>query len=108
MDILEQHTTPDGFLKFVVCRNDDDVCLGFDGFAWHTHPELLADDGVSEDVAVRRFVDGLLAGRVVIAVARVGGAVRDVWVTDDVESDLKHKRDDENIEFRYWDGSNAA
>lgn len=108
MDILEQHTSPDGFLKFVVCRDTDAICLGFDGFAWHTHPELLAGDGVSEDAAVRQFVDGLLTGRAVIAIFRVEGVARDVWVTDDVESDLKHKRDDETIEFRYWDGSKAV
>ena len=108
MDIIELHTSADGLLKFVVCRDAGVICLGFVGFGWHTHPELLAGDGVSEDAAVRQFVDELLAGRVVIAVAHVGGAVRDVWVTDDIESDLKYKQDDVTIEHRYWDGSKAA
>ena len=108
MEIVEQHTTPDGILKFVVCQDADGISMGFDGFAWHTHPELLADDGLTEDAAMRQFIDGLIAGRIVIALARVSGAVRDVWVTDNIESDRKYKRDDETIEFRYWDGRNAV
>ena len=108
MEIIEQHTSPDGLLRFMVCRDAGDICLGFDGFPWHTHPDLLASDGVTEEAAVRQFVDGLLRGRALIAVARVGEAVRDVWITHDVGSELKFKSKDETIEFRYWDGSKAA
>jgi hypothetical protein len=108
MDILEQHVSPDGLLKFIVCRDDGDVCLGFDGYPWHTHPELLVSDGVSPEVATRQFVDELLAGRIVIVVSRAEGVVRDVWITDDTESQLKYKMPNETLEFRYWDGRQAT
>jgi hypothetical protein len=39
----EQHVTPDGALTLVVARDDDgDITVGFDGFPWHTHGDLLA------------------------------------------------------------------
>jgi hypothetical protein len=34
--------------------------------------------------------------------------VRDVWVTDDPTSDLRHQPEDETIEFRYWSGRRAG
>jgi len=62
MQILEQHESPDGVLKFVVGREDDgDVYLGFQGVGWHTHADILAAmSGLSEDAAVREFVERLL------------------------------------------------
>ena len=107
MEILEQHLSPDGMLTFIVGREDGEVCLGFEGYPWHTHPDLLAADGVSPEAATRQFVDALLAGRTVIVVSRAGSTVRDVWITDDAESELKNKMPDETLEFRYWDGQQA-
>jgi len=51
-------------------------------------------------------VDDLLNSRAIIAIARVGDTIRDVWVTDTRIPD-KYKPEDETIEFRYWDGSRA-
>ena len=105
MQTLEQHQSPDGVLQFIVLRDDDgDISLGFDGFAWHTHPEIFSLDGETKDVAVRRFVDDLLAGRSIIAIARVRGQIRDMWVAEDATPD-KYKPEDEVIEFRRWNGA---
>jgi uncharacterized protein (DUF433 family) len=30
-----------------------------------------------------------------------------VWVTDDIEAELRYRQANEDIEFRYWDGTNA-
>jgi hypothetical protein len=108
MEIIEEHRTPDGLFRFIVERSDTgDLSLGFDGFAGHTHGDILASlAGVSVDVAVRQYIDALLAGKSFIAVARVGEQIRDVWVTDDPRPD-KYKPDDETIHFRYWDGRPA-
>jgi hypothetical protein len=108
MEIIEEHRTPDGLFRFIVERSDTgDLSLGFDGFAGHTHGDILASlAGVSIEVAVRRYIDALLAGKSLIAVARVGDKIRDVWVTDDLRPD-KHKPDDETIYLRYWDGRPA-
>ncbi len=108
MNVIEQHVSPDGLLKFIVWRRDDgDISLGFDGHDWHTHADLLASlSGLNESTAVRQFVDDVLSGRSIIAIARVGNVIRDIWVTDDSPPD-KYKPDDETIKFRYWDGSSA-
>jgi hypothetical protein len=109
MHILEEHRNQDGSLRFLVGRGPDgDISLGFDGFAWHTHADVLSSlSGLSQDAAVRLFVDDLLNSRTINAVARVGGRIRDVWVTETTTPD-KHKPEDETIEFRYWSGRPAA
>ena len=58
----------------------------------------------SEELAVRRFVRDLLSDRSILAVLRIGGTIRDVWITADPQSDLRYKSDDEVLEFRYWSG----
>ena len=109
LQLIEQHRSPDGLLTLKVGREaDGDVCIGFDGYSWHTHADILASlSGLREDEAVRQFVDDLIGGRAIIAVARVSGKVRDVWVVDEPTPD-KYKPDDETIEFRYWDGRSVA
>jgi hypothetical protein len=104
VNIIEQHCTPDGLLRFIVVRSHDgDISLGFEGFAWHTHADILASlSGLPQAAAVRRYVDDLLAGRAVIAIARIGERIRDVWVMDG-EFDDKYKPDEETVEFRFWD-----
>lgn len=109
MEVIEEHCTPDGVYRFVVERSDDgDLCLGFDGFPWHTHGDILASlSGLSVEDAVRQYIGDLLAGRSYIGIARVGDRVLDVWVTDDPRPD-KYKPDDETMDFRRWDGEPAA
>src|SRR5438045_4087868 len=47
----------------------------------------------------------VLDGRAVIAVLRVAGAVKDVWVTDDPASESGYLSQGESIELRLWDGT---
>ena len=105
MAIIQQYHSPDGLLKFVVERlENDDIFLGFEGFPWHTHADILANViGLSEEKAVRIFIEELVESRAIIAIARVGGKIHDVWITDNPHPD-KYRPDDETIEFRYWDG----
>jgi len=109
MQIVEEHRSPDGLFKLVVWRDPEgDTTVGFDGFSWHTHADILADmSDLPEDAAMREFVDDTLDGRSIIAVSRVGDTIRDVWVTDTAKAD-KYKPEGETIEFRYWDGSLVA
>ncbi len=105
MDLVAEYISSDGILRFIIERDGDDVSLGFAGYAWHTHADLLAASfGVPEQVAIARFVEDLLNDRSVIAVSRVGGKVQDVWITDDPVSELRYKPEEEAIEFRYWSG----
>jgi hypothetical protein len=109
MQILEVHLTPEGLVRFIVIRtNDGDISLGFDGFPYHTHGDILASTSrLLIDAAVRQYVDALLTGRSYICIARVWGKIRDVWVTTDLRPD-KYTPQNETVEFRYWDGRNAA
>ncbi len=65
---------------------------------------LASEFGTSEELAVNRFVRDLLSDRSILVVSRIGGRIRDVWITADPQSDLHYKSDDEVLEFRYWSG----
>ena len=110
MEILEHHSTPDGLLRLIVTSDDEgDLTIGFEGFEWHTHGDIeSAIRQVPDQVAVQQFITELVTNRAVIAVSRIGGEIRDVWVTADVATELKYKGDQESLEFRSWDGSRAA
>jgi len=109
LQLVEEHQTPDGLLTFKVGKEEDgDTCLGFDGYQWHTHADILSSlSGLPEETAVRKFVDALINNQAIIAVARVGDKIRDVWVADEPVPD-KYKPADETIEFRFWNGKPAV
>ena len=111
MAVVERHTSPDGLLQLIVDRADDgDWSVGLDGFAWHTHGDLLAHDyGGSPDTAVRSFVDDIISSRRVIVISRIDGRIRDAWITDDPSFDeMKYADPNETIEKRLWSGQQAA
>ena len=77
--------------------------MGFEGFPWHMHANVLISVfGFSEERTVNQFVSDLLGDLCIILVSRIGGTIRDVWITADPQSDLRHKSNDEVLEFRYW------
>ncbi|HEV2856754.1 MAG TPA: hypothetical protein VHC97_28460 [Thermoanaerobaculia bacterium] len=105
----EEHRSPDGTLTLVVMCDGEDVTVGFGGFEWHTHGDLLAADypfaditGLTPDEAAQRLVQDILSNRVTLAVLRVGGQVREVWPTLDPEEELRYLQPGEDIEFRLW------
>ena len=104
MKVMEQHSTPNGLLKFVVEDYGNDLAMGFEGYPWHTHPECLPSFSKSNpQEAVRQFVAELLSDQKVIGIVRKSGKIVDAWVADVPERD-KYKPADEEIEFRYWSG----
>ena len=106
MDVLQTFTSPDGFLKLLVVRSGEDISIGFDGSDWHTHPDIIAYEyGVPEEQAVDWFVREVTGNRLTIAVSRVAGGVRAVWITDNPSDELRHLDEGETIQFRKWDGS---
>ncbi len=105
MKATSEYLSPDRQFRFVVCHEEQDISLGFEGFQWHTHADVLASEfGTSEELAVNRFVRDLLSDRSILVVSRIGDTIRDVWITADPQSDLRYKSDDEVLEFRYWSG----
>jgi hypothetical protein len=93
-------------LRLIVTReNDGDVAIGFDGYAWHTHADILASLwGLSENGAIQQFVERIIGDDEIIVVSRVNGEVRDVWPTDDPRGELTYKPPEESLEFRRWSG----
>jgi hypothetical protein len=103
---VEEYVSPDGRLRFlVIACPDGDLALGFDGYPWHTHADILAEgSGLARADAARHFVDDLLSDKSVIAVWGVPGKVQDVWVSEDPARAAAYPRGDEIIELRYWSG----
>jgi plasmid maintenance system antidote protein VapI len=84
-------------------HDQEDVTLGFEGFPRHMNANVLTSVfGISEERTVNQFVSDLLSDQCIILVSRIGGTIRDVWITADPQSDLRHKSNDEVLEFRYW------
>jgi hypothetical protein len=118
MNVIEEHISVDGLLRFVACRDyDGDMTLGFavvcregdndmtSRFYGHTHADILASlYGLPETEAVRNYIDDILEDRTVIAVSRIDDGIRDIWVSDAPVSELSYKPSEETIEFRYWSG----
>lgn len=109
---LTEHVSPDGHLRLRVCTYlDGDIVVGFDGFSWHTHADLLAAAyGLSERDAVSRFVNDVLNGERVLVMWSVDGRLKDVWVSDDPAKDARYADSayadpGESVMLRYWDGS---
>jgi hypothetical protein len=106
MEKIAQHVSPDGLLRLNLQRDTHGITIGFNDFAWSTSSLFLASKwGISAEAAVTRFVDEVLGNRAIIAVAHAGSTIRDVWVTDRPAAELKYKRHEETIVFRFWDGA---
>jgi hypothetical protein len=103
---VEEHVSPDGRLRFLVVADPNgDLALGFDGYPWHTHADILASlSGLAAAGAVRQFVDDLRSDKSVIAVWGVPGNVEDVWVSEDPTRDAAYPQVGEIIELRHWSG----
>jgi hypothetical protein len=106
VDLIAQHITPDRLLTLNVQREGQNTVLGFDSFAWCTSSEYLASTwSVSTETAVTRFLDEQLTNRAIIAMARVGEVIRDVWITEHPLAEVRYNRHEETVDFRFWDGS---
>lgn len=107
------YRSPDGELVLLVSP-EEQVTIGFQGCEWHTHGDVLATiyslpgtEDLTGEAAAQRFVEHVLDSRSVIAVLRVHGCVKDVWITEDIEAELRYAQPGEEIVFRYWDGTLA-
>jgi len=109
-DLIEKHSSPDGLLSLFVRQANNDICIGFEGFPWHTRTECLPGGQTDGAAAVRTFVEDVIGSRMVLCILRICGQVRNVWPVNDLQSALNepYRHDDEEMEFRYWDGTKAA
>jgi hypothetical protein len=111
MKILECHKSRDGLLTFLITQDDDgDITIGFDGFGWHTHGDLLtALSNLSEADALAQLTANVLNDRKVIVLHFVRDKLDDVWLaedpTEEIEDAKRYGKSDERFELRYWSGS---
>ena len=111
MVIAASHISPDGLLRLVVDHTDGDITVGFIGYEWHTHGDVLLESSGGRNIAqaVDDFVSGIVGSRRILAVRKLSGVIADVWPTDDPADDINGLRrygaPDETIEFRLWDGT---
>jgi hypothetical protein len=114
MTVVERHRTSAPLPDLIVGRDGDDWMIGFDGYAWHTHGDILHAWGYpgSPEQATRAFVDDVVASRRPIVVWRIGGGIRDLDVPVEWEVDLhelqeavsKYGAAGETVEVCYWKG----
>lgn len=109
-----RYVSPDGELCLLVISPDGDLTIGFEGYPWHTHGDVLVREfGGDAGHATERFIVGIVESQFIIAMQRTGGRVEDVWVLDRNESSLqetvagtkRYGAPGEIVEFRLWDGT---
>jgi len=44
MNSPEEHVSPDRLLRLLVVREDGDITIGFAGYPWHTHGDVVAGE----------------------------------------------------------------
>jgi hypothetical protein len=105
----QRYRTPDGTLELLVIREDGDISVGFDGFTWHTHGDvlvgeyaLLGEVADTPEQALERFLHDLQSDDATIVIYRKGSTVQDVCVSLSEPEDDKYMGPDESRELRSW------
>ena len=77
MAIIERHKSADGLMELIVDLTDGDWTVGFEGYPWHTHGDILDAWGYEgpPEKKVRAFVTDVLDSKRVIVVTRIDGKV---------------------------------
>jgi hypothetical protein len=104
--LLERHVTPDGRLTLFVDRDETgDVCVGFAGLSWHTHPDMLVGRyGADEGEALRNFVAAILADRLPIVCVEAQGRIVEAWVDEGLPDARRSAARDGSATVRVWSG----
>lgn len=94
-------TSPDGILHLVVIQDESDTMIGFEGFPWHTHADILGElYGMDQKEAVKRFIEDVLSDKSFICILKKDNVIIDIWVTDDPSQESSI--DNEVLEIRRW------
>jgi hypothetical protein len=103
----QRHMSPDGKLCLIVVTVDDDLIIGFEGYGWHTHGDILARlSGLDAEAAIEQFIEKIKRGELVIAVLSKGENVTNIWISDDPQRETVIPG--ETILFRLWNGQHVV
>lgn len=100
---IRREVSPDG-LALVVERDGQDIIIGFDDAAWHTHPDLFERfDGDLERTAMA-IVEDVIAGRMLLT--QQEGPDGFHWaLLGNIELELSPQRAGEALTIRNWAGA---
>jgi hypothetical protein len=105
MDIKQKYISCDSRLKLLVGKDGDDWIVGFENSEWHTHGDLLVPEyGDSPAIAAEHFIKAILEDREIIAISEFPNKPSIISITDDPESERKHKLPEETLTIRTWSG----
>jgi hypothetical protein len=106
--MTERYPIPDTTLTLLVQRDDGDITIGFDGYPWHTHADIIADLLGQRDPesALKTYLDDLFHDRLPIILRKKAGVLTEPFIPDfpDDPIDTKYFEPDESYELRYWSG----
>jgi hypothetical protein len=112
MDQRQEYVSPDGILRLLVIRDENDFTIGFDGYGWHTHGDVIAGElqliGEPELLAaeaVKRFVTDLVGEEVAVCIYRTDGRITDIAATYVPEENDPYLGPGESLEIRTWSGA---
>jgi hypothetical protein len=116
MAIVESYKSSDGMLELEVDFTSGDWTVGFRGYRWHTHGDVLSAWGYegSPKAAVRSLAHDLIDSRCVIALHKIDGKIHDVSVPDRYvrrplsKSLIEFAAPGATVELRYWNGQLVA
>jgi hypothetical protein len=101
-----RHMSPDRKLCLIVETVDNDLVVGFEGYAWHTHGDILARlSGLDAEAAMEAFIEKIKRGELVITVLSKGDNVTDIWISDDPQKETVIPG--ETIRLRLWNGQHV-
>jgi hypothetical protein len=110
--MTERHSTPDGSLTLLVVREEGDITIGFEGYPWHTHGDIIASLREEKDVerAVQCYLTDLTTDRLPIVVMKKNGVMAQPYVADfpDEPVSTKYFTPEETFELRFWSGPKKA
>ena len=104
--------SPDKVLKLLVMKQDGGLSLGFEGYQWHVHGDMLLAEyeAETEDAAVGYFIHDLFTGARAVIIHKRGGGVVDISVGYRSDSPFysdprndPYSKPDESVEVRRWD-----
>lgn len=101
--------SPDRALRLLVAREEGDFFIGFEGYEWHTHGDLLVKGDETQEEAVGTFIQEILLGKWLIVIDKKGGSIRDISLDYPEDSpnysdpaDDPDREPDESFEVRRW------